>query len=118
VLEDPRRARALTETIRAAGSRLRWDKTASEILTVYDKMLREPYRDLTTALDGVVPIWNLMISDGGAALDMRAVPYASYRGLTAIIGRRWLRWPFFLFLGTVFRLGYFARHGRLPRRPK
>lgn len=114
VLEDPRRANALTEAIRAAGSRLRWDKTASEILTVYDKALRRPHRDLTTALDGVMPVWNLMTSDGGAVLDMRAVPYASYRGLTAIIGRRWLRWPLFFFLGSVYRLGYFARHGRLP----
>jgi len=114
VLEDPRKANALTEAIRAAGSRLRWDKTASEILTVYDKALRRPHRDLTTALDGVMPVWNLMTSDGGAVLDMRAVPYASYRGLTAIIGRRWLRWPLFFLLGSVYRLGYFVRHGRLP----
>ena len=118
VLEDPRKARALTEKIRAAGSRLRWDKTASEILKVYDKMLRTPYRDLTTALDGVVPVWSLVTSDGGAAFDIRSIPYASYRGLTSIIGRRWLRWPFFFFLSSVYRLGYLARHGRLPRASK
>jgi len=113
IIADERKAHALTETIQAAGERLRWDKTATEILAVYDKMLRTPHRGLTTAIDGSVPVWDLATAGGGAAIDVRALPYIDYHALTAIMARPWLRRPFFLALRIIYRLGYLARHRRL-----
>lgn len=112
ILADERKAHALTETIQAAGERLRWDKTATEILAVYDKMLKTPHRSLSTAIDGTVPVWSLTTAGGGAAVDMRALSYTNYHALTAIMARPWLRRPVFFLIRVVYHLGYFARHRR------
>jgi len=112
IIADEQKAKALTETINAAGERLRWDKTATEILAVYDKMLKTPYRSLSTAIDGTVPVWSLATAEGGAAVDFRALSYTNYHALTAIMARPWLRRPVFFLIRVVYHLGYFARHRR------
>jgi GT2 family glycosyltransferase/glycosyltransferase involved in cell wall biosynthesis len=112
VIADERKADALTKKIQSAGERLRWDKTATEILAVYEKMLKTPHRSLSTAIDGSVPVWALATAQGGAAVDMRAMPYKDYHALTAIMARAWLRRPVFFLIRIVYRLGYLVRHSR------
>ena len=112
VLGDAQKAHAIIEAIRASGDNLRWDKTATEILAVYDEMLRKPHRGLSIALDGSIPVAALMTADGGAALDVRALPFETYHALTAIMARPWLRRPFYLSLRIIYRLGHFIRHRR------
>jgi len=109
ILNDDQKARALTEAIKTAGERLRWDTTATEILAVYDKMLKQPHRGFSTVIDGLVSEWALASADGGAAVDIRALPYDVYHSLTAIIARPWMRAPFFFFLRVIYRLGRLAR---------
>ena len=110
IIADERKARALTKAIQAAGKRLRWDKTATEILAVYDKVLETPHRSLSTAIDGSVPVWSLATAGGGAAIDMRALSYTNYHALTAIMARPWLRRPVFFLIRIIYRLGYLVRH--------
>ena len=113
VIGDPAARRALTRAIDASGTRLRWDKTAVEMLEAYDAMLRMPARQLSTALEGTAAPWELAPT-GIDALARIGLPREAYRALLAILARPTLNRPFFLFLGAFFRVGYFLRHGRLP----
>jgi glycosyltransferase involved in cell wall biosynthesis len=112
VLADEAETGKLTATIRAAGDRFRWDTTATATLAVYDRMLKQPYRGFTTAIDGAVSEWALANAEGGAVVDIRALPTDIHRALTAIIARRWLRMPFYFLLRFVYRLGRLGRFMR------
>jgi hypothetical protein len=114
VLATPEGRRTLTHAIQAAGSRLRWDRTAVEVLEAYRATLDQPPRELVTALDGTAKVWELA-PRGIDALSRLGLPRESYRALLAILARPGLQRIFFLFLRAFFRLGYFARHGRFPR---
>lgn len=114
VIGDPGARRALTRAIEAAGSRLRWDRTAVEVLEAYDEMLRMSARQLSTALEGTAVPWDL-VPTGIDALARIGLPREVYRALLAILARPALNRPFFLFLTVLFRLGYFLRHGHFPR---
>jgi GT2 family glycosyltransferase/glycosyltransferase involved in cell wall biosynthesis len=113
VLASPERRRALTHAIEAAGSRLRWDRTAVEVLDAYEAMLDRPPRQLATALEGTAAPWELA-PVGIEALARIGLPRDAYRALLAILARPRLKRPFCLLLGAFFRVGYFARHGRAP----
>jgi glycosyltransferase involved in cell wall biosynthesis/GT2 family glycosyltransferase len=113
VLATPEARRALTHAIQAAGSRLRWDRTAVEVLEAYRATLEQPPRELVIALDGTAKVWDLTPT-GIDALARLGLPRESYRALLAILARPALQRIFFLLLRAFFRLGYFARHGRLP----
>jgi len=113
VLADRQARRALARGIEAAGTRLRWDRTAVEVLDAYDVMLRQPRRQLLTALEGTAAPWDLAPA-GDGALEAFSFPPGAHRAMLAILARpRMKRW-FFLGLGAFFRLGYLARHHRLP----
>jgi glycosyltransferase involved in cell wall biosynthesis len=113
VLASPERRRALTHAVQAAGSRLRWDRTAVEVLHAYEAMLVQPPRQLSTALEGTAAPWELA-PVGIDALARIGLPWDAYRALLAILARPRLKRVFCLLLGGFFRLGYFARHGRPP----
>jgi GT2 family glycosyltransferase/glycosyltransferase involved in cell wall biosynthesis len=113
VLATPEGRRTLTHAVQAAGSRLRWDRTAVEVLEAYGVTLEQPPRELVIALEGTAKVWDLTPT-GIDALARLGLPRESYRALLAILSRPALQRIFFVLLRVFFRLGYLARHRRLP----
>jgi glycosyltransferase involved in cell wall biosynthesis/GT2 family glycosyltransferase len=114
VLGSPESRRSLTLAIRAAGGKLRWDRTAVEVLRAYRTVLAQPPRQLAVALEGIAFPWDLAPTSTETQSRIE-LPGDANSALLAILARPALRRIFFASLGVFFRLGYFARHRKLPR---
>jgi GT2 family glycosyltransferase len=118
VLEDPERAAALVQAVRAAGERYTWDATARELLKAYDETLRLPASPTGRVLDDELLIdaryWALRTRMGDTAMalvdpDGGLLPEEAQRALARLAKGGATRGPL---VGALRGLHRLANRGR------
>jgi glycosyltransferase involved in cell wall biosynthesis len=114
ILRDPVAAGALTDQVRAAASAFTWDRTAEELLGVYEDAVRLPAREAARLARAEVATqgayWGLRagIGDTGMALvgpDDPLLPPDAQRALAALARRDASRRTLLRLLGLAARAG-------------
>ena len=114
VLASPEGRRTLTHAVKAAGSRLRWDRTAVEVLQAYRVTVEQPPRELVTALEGTAKVWDLTTTPESMRLHGLAFHVSPTARFSPSLPARHCSASSSYCCGPSSEFGYFARHGRLP----
>jgi glycosyltransferase involved in cell wall biosynthesis len=114
LLSDPSLAESNVKAIRTASRGLTWERTAAELLDLYEQVIQAPPSPLRTVIEGKV--------DPGAAVRALAradraddVPEDVYRAYRALEARPSLRKLVFVLVSGIYRLGRAAAELRRSR---
>jgi glycosyltransferase involved in cell wall biosynthesis/GT2 family glycosyltransferase len=107
VLADEQRRAELVASVAEAGTRFTWERTAAELVDLYEHVITTPRRDVTALADDAYALVN-----GVANSELLALPTEVANALLAFTLRPWLREPLFWALKAGHRVGHTMRRVR------